>query len=102
VLLELLESLRKHFPLCCEMREFLRTDGQIDASLRDTVLSMTDGIAEDSNAVNDLVRKPLISFGAAASVYQQALRRSRLIAEARHWDYQALNGIPNSRTSQCR
>jgi hypothetical protein len=87
---ELLGSLRKRFPLYCEMREFLRTDGQIDASLRDTVLSMSDGIAEDSNAVSDLVRKPLISFGAAASVYQQALRRSRLIADARPWDQSGL------------
>jgi WD40 repeat protein/serine/threonine protein kinase len=82
---ELLESLKKRFPLYSELRNFLRADRQLDPTLRDTVLRIIEGIPEDDNVVDRLVQTVLDLPDAGDPAYQQALRRSRAIAEMTPW-----------------
>src|SRR5262249_18478749 len=60
-------------------------DRRLDPALRDFVLRMTEGMPEDDNVVDGLVQKVLESPDAGDPAYQQALQRSRAIAEITTW-----------------
>ena len=82
---DLYEELERRYPLICDRRAALESGAVADAGLREILLRMTDGRREDAVTVFRLVEAVLYSAAAPPSAYQDALRRARLMAEARPW-----------------